>query len=87
MVRVQRPKTRLGAPFCVIQMTWRPFVGRARMIRAMELLSGQDVPVIEVAYSVGFESVSAFSTAFRRFVGETPSRYRRRFVPSTTLNE
>jgi AraC-like DNA-binding protein len=57
-------------------MTWRQFVGRARMIRAMELLSDQDVPVIEVAYTVGFESVSAFSTAFRRFVGETPSRYR-----------
>lgn len=68
------------------QMTWRQFVGRARMIRAMELLSAQDAPVIDVAYSVGFESVSAFSTAFRRFVGETPSRYRRRFVSSTVAD-
>jgi len=59
-------------------MTWRQFVGRARMIRAIELLSQRDLPVIEVAYATGFESVSAFSTAFRRFTGETPSDYRRR---------
>lgn len=36
--------------------------------------------MIEVAYATGFESVSAFSTAFRRFTGETPSQYRRRIA-------
>lgn len=61
-------------------MTWREFVGRARMIRALELLATPTLQIIEVAYASGFESVSAFSTAFRRFSGETPSSYRRRLV-------
>ena len=34
--------------------------------------------VLEVATSVGFDSVSAFARAFVRFTGETPSAYRRR---------
>lgn len=61
-------------------LSWRSFLGRARMIRAMELLETHGPPVIEVAAATGFESVSAFSTAFRRFTGETPSQYRRRLV-------
>lgn len=62
-------------------MSWREFLARARMIRAMELLEEQEPQVTEVAYATGFESVSAFSTAFRRFTGETPSQYRRRVTP------
>ncbi|KPV51254.1 AraC family transcriptional regulator, partial [Kouleothrix aurantiaca] len=59
-------------------MPWREFLLRARMIRAMELLASSAQALAEVAYSTGFESVSAFSTAFRRFSGETPASYRRR---------
>jgi len=57
------------------------FIGRARMLRAMELLATQEMPVIEVAYTVGFESVSAFNHNFRRFTQETPTQYRKRFAP------
>jgi AraC-like DNA-binding protein len=38
--------------------------------------------VIGVAYATGFASVSAFISAFRAFVGENPSQYRRRFRPA-----
>lgn len=65
-----------------MQMTCGQFIHRARMLRAMELLAERsDAPVIDVAYSVGFESLSAFTTAFRHFTQETPSAYRRRFLP------
>jgi AraC-like DNA-binding protein len=57
------------------QMSWRQFVGRARMIEAMSLLSQGALPIIEVAYAVGFESAGAFSTAFRRFTGTNPSAF------------
>ncbi|KAB8145538.1 helix-turn-helix transcriptional regulator [Chloroflexia bacterium SDU3-3] len=57
------------------QMTWRVFLGRARMIRAMELLERGSLPVIEVAYAVGFASPAAFSAAFRAFTGQTPRDY------------
>lgn len=63
------------------QMSCGQFIHRARMLRAMELLEKQPSPVIEVAYAVGFESISAFNAAFRRFSQETPSHYRRRFLP------
>lgn len=60
-------------------MSWRQLLHRARMIAAMERLAGQERQIIEVAYEVGYESVSAFTTAFRQFAGETPSAYRGHF--------
>jgi AraC-like DNA-binding protein len=66
------------------RMNWREFLARARMIRAMELLEEHVPQVIEVAYATGFESVSAFSTAFRRFTGETPRQYRHRVAALVT---
>lgn len=63
------------------QLTCGQFIRRVRLLRAMDLLAQGDVPVIAVAYEVGFASVSAFTGAFRRFTQETPSQYRRRFLP------
>lgn len=47
----------------------------ARMTRALELLV-EGMPVTEVAMAVGYTSVSAFITLFRRTFGTTPARYR-----------
>ncbi len=60
-------------------MTWRAFVHRARMIMAMELLAAGQTTVTETVYATGFESLSAFSQAFRRFSGKNPSEYRQKF--------
>lgn len=59
-----------------LQMTWRQYTHRARMIRATELLTESTISVIEVAYMTGFESVSAFTSAFRHFTGLTPRQFR-----------
>ncbi len=67
------------------RLSWRGFLSRARMIRAMEMLEANAPPVSEVADATGFESISAFSTAFRRFTGETPSAYRRRLATLTPV--
>jgi AraC-like DNA-binding protein len=63
-------------------MTWRQFVQRARMIQATALLAETESSVTEIAYAVGFESVSGFMSAFRDFAEETPAQYRTRLKPT-----
>jgi transcriptional regulator GlxA family with amidase domain len=48
-----------------------------RMAVAKNLLSREDVAVVEVAERVGCGSASTFSTAFSRHVGLPPSRFTR----------
>lgn len=45
-----------------------------RIEKAMELLK-TGIPVSEVCYAVGFESLSSFSGLFKRIVAITPSTY------------
>lgn len=50
---------------------WRQ---QARLLRALELLAAGE-KVIDVALSLGYESPSAFTTMFRRQLGQTPSQF------------
>jgi AraC-like DNA-binding protein len=59
-------------------MPWRTYLVQARLMRARALLPDLEHSVLEVALAVGFENVSAFTRAFVRHTGETPSAYRRR---------
>lgn len=52
------------------------YVLHRRMERARELLKASELPVGEVARSVGFTSPSHFSQQFRRIVGYSPSDLR-----------
>ena len=47
-----------------------------RMTVARDLLRTQDLPLIEVAERVGYSSLYAFATAFRRHHGQPPGRWR-----------
>jgi len=59
-------------------MSWRQYLLESRLLRAMALLAEAGPSVLDVATRVGFESVSAFTRAFGRYTGETPTTYRRR---------
>jgi AraC-like DNA-binding protein len=59
-------------------MTWREYVLESRLLRGMALLAERGPTVLEVATCAGFDSLSAFTRAFRRSTGETPTAYRRR---------
>jgi AraC-like DNA-binding protein len=54
------------------------YLNRWRMLLAQRALRGGDVRVGELAAGLGYGSESAFSTAFKRVVGESPLRYRLR---------
>jgi AraC-like DNA-binding protein len=59
-------------------MTWRQYVLESRLQRALALLTEPDRTVMGVSTEVGFDSVSAFTRAFRALTGETPGAYRKR---------
>lgn len=48
-----------------------------RIERAKELLRTTDLPVVEIAFAVGFSSQSHLSNWFQRLIGVSPAAYRR----------
>jgi transcriptional regulator GlxA family with amidase domain len=55
------------------------YVHAVRLEEAKQLLETSDLPVEAIANEVGYEDASFFGRLFRRKVGITPARYRRRF--------
>jgi AraC family transcriptional regulator len=49
-----------------------------RIERAKELLSNPHMRITDVASSVGYKTLSAFTATFRKYVGVTPSQFRLR---------
>ena len=59
------------------------FVNEHRIGAACEVLADPvraDVPIITIAYDVGYASLGPFNRAFRDIVGESPTEYRKRSV-------
>jgi len=57
------------------------YLNRYRIEHAKEMLAktdSQDNAILHVAFTVGFNSNSAFYSAFRKYVGMTPAQYRQR---------
>ncbi|MBL1111264.1 AraC family transcriptional regulator [Streptomyces sp. 110] len=54
------------------------YLNRWRMLLAQRALRDGDDPIGSLASDLGYTSVSAFSSAFKREVGESPLRYRHR---------
>ena len=75
----QSPRSLARAFATDLGLTWRQCLRQMRMIRAIELLAASDGPIIEVAYGVGYNALSAFNAAFREFTGQTPTSYRASF--------
>jgi len=60
----------------------RLFAERLRMDRARQLLEISDLTIRAIAAEVGYESEFYFSNRFHRFLGLSPSRWRRRELNS-----
>ncbi len=63
-------------------MTFTDFVNHARVEKARRMLMRPDARITEVAYDVGFQSLSHFNRSFRRIVSESPTEYRSRLKMS-----
>jgi AraC family transcriptional regulator len=49
-----------------------------RIERAQELLLSSHLPLVDIAFEVGFKTQAHFTTVFSRMVGETPNAWRQR---------
>jgi len=52
------------------------FVSRVRTEKAKNLLLNQNLRISEIAYAVGFQSLTHFNRIFRKITGESPTEYR-----------
>jgi len=52
------------------------YITHVRIERAKSLLSGTNMPLIEVATRVGYRTQAHFTGVFHRYVGTTPRAYR-----------
>jgi AraC-like DNA-binding protein/ligand-binding sensor protein len=57
-------------------LTFTNYLSRSRIEKARELLANPQVRVSEVAYEVGFQSLTHFNRTFHRVLGESPTAYR-----------
>ena len=56
------------------------YLAQLRLDRARTLLETTERSVTDICLDVGYESPASFSHAFRSFTGDSPQRYRRRFM-------
>lgn len=54
------------------------YITSVRLNRARTLLESSDYPIQEIAAMVGYDNPLYFSRIFHRYMGESPSRYRKR---------
>ena len=47
-----------------------------RIERAKAIMKASNVPLVEIAFAVGFNSQAHFSTVFKRFNGTSPARWK-----------
>jgi AraC-like DNA-binding protein/ligand-binding sensor protein len=57
-------------------MTFTEYVNRRRIERAKRRLLAPNSRVTEVAYDVGYQSLSQFNRSFLKYAGESPTQYR-----------
>ncbi len=65
--------------------TFTEYVSRIRIEKAKDLLLNQNLRISEIAYEVGFQSLTHFNRVFKNLVGESPTDYRGHLPnPATT---
>ncbi|MBL4586136.1 MAG: helix-turn-helix transcriptional regulator [Flavobacteriales bacterium] len=54
----------------------KKYIARKKIEKATDLLKASELRISDVAYDVGFETISTFNRTFRSVVGKSPTEYR-----------
>jgi len=57
-------------------LSFTSYLGRVRVEKAKQLLLNPHTRISEVAYEIGFQSLTHFNRVFRKLTGESPTAYR-----------
>jgi YesN/AraC family two-component response regulator len=60
----------------VTGMNFVEYVARARFKTACDLLRNPQLSISEIAFAVGFQSLSQFNRVFKKLSGKSPTQYR-----------
>ena len=61
-------------------ITFTDYVSRVRIERAKNLLLNPNLRVSEIAFEVGFQSLTHFNRVFRKLLGQSPTTYRSQLI-------
>lgn len=60
----------------ITNKTFTQFVNEYRLVHASKLLAERPMSITEVCYECGFNNFSHFNKSFKKFTGQSPSKYR-----------
>ena len=55
---------------------WQRYLSRVRIEKSKNLLLNPNLRVSEIAFEVGFQSLTHFNRVFKKVLGQTPTDYR-----------
>lgn len=61
-----------------IQLSFLQFLKTIRMVKAIEMILKTQKPISDIAYEVGYFTISSFSDAFQEFTQSRPTDFRRK---------
>jgi AraC-like DNA-binding protein len=62
-------------------LNFTEYVSRVRVEKARNLLLNPNLRISEIAYEVGFQSLTHFNRVFKKFTGLSPTEYRGQLTP------
>ncbi len=60
----------------LVGVNFTDYLSRVRIEKAKNLLLNPNLRVSEIAYDVGFQSLTHFNRVFKRLCGQSPTEYR-----------
>jgi AraC-like DNA-binding protein/ligand-binding sensor protein len=64
----------------VTGLNFTDYVSRLRIEKAKNLLLNPNLRISEIAYEVGFQSLTHFNRVFKKILGQSPTQYRQKLV-------
>ncbi|MDZ7897534.1 MAG: AraC family transcriptional regulator [Arcicella sp.] len=66
----------------VFEQTIFEFIRENRMIKARHLLQSTNPNITEIAYNVGYSSLSSFSQSYKNYFGISPTEQIKQAIPN-----